>query len=117
MTLVQGLAIFSGLSFLVYGVLCVATENMKKEFERFGLRKFRVMTGLLEILGGLGLLIGLWWPPATVIASAGLTALMFLGVGVRLWIKDSLFETLPALSLMFVNLYILVETLYGTTLG
>ena len=89
---------------------------MKREFERFGLEDFRVLTGVLEVLGGLGLLVGFWWPPATIIASAGLTALMFLGFIVRLSIKDTFFETLPALSLMIVNLYILVETLYGPTL-
>ena len=83
---------------------------MKSEFERFGLAHFRLMTGILEVLGGSGLLIGLWWPPAMLMASAGLTALMVLGVGVRLRLKDSAAETAPALVLMLVNLYILIAS-------
>lgn len=98
--------LFSGVAFLVYGILCVFTDSMKLEFDRFGLRRFRIFTGVLEILGGLGLLVGYWWLPAMLIASGGLTLLMLLGVGVRIWIKDSLMDATPALVLMVLNLHI-----------
>lgn len=106
MTLLSRLAIFSGLAFLIYGILCLSTDSMKAEFERFGLENFRMMTGFLEVLGGIGLLVGLWWRPAMLLASAGLTALMTLGVGVRLRLKDSALETAPAFFLMLINFYI-----------
>ena len=82
---------------------------MKAEFQRFQLEHFRIFTGLLEILGGAGLLIGFWWPPAQVMASAGLSVLMLLGVGVRIKVRDSLLETFPAFLLMLVNAYIFVK--------
>lgn len=82
---------------------------MKAEFQRFQLEHFRILTGLLELLGGAGLLIGFWWPPAQVMASAGLAVLMLLGVGVRIKVRDGWLETLPALLLMLVNAYIFVN--------
>ena len=41
------------------------------------------------------------------LSSGGLALLMMLGVGVRVRVKDSLLQTLPALVLMLVNGFIL----------
>ncbi len=109
MVLVNGLAVLSGLSFLIYGLSCLQSSAMAREFERFGLARFRVLTGLLEVFGGAGLLIGLWYTPLLFVASAGLTVLMALGVGVRLRVRDSLLQTLPALGFFIVNGYMAVE--------
>jgi len=38
-----------------------------------------------------------------IISSLGLTVLMFMGVGVRLKIKDSLLKTMPAIFYAIVN--------------
>lgn len=81
---------------------------MKEEFVRFGLEKFGAITAILEILGGLGLIIGLKFNVILVISSGGLALLMFLGVLVRLKMKDSIRVSLPALFYMLLNLYILV---------
>jgi uncharacterized membrane protein YphA (DoxX/SURF4 family) len=81
---------------------------MEREFTRFGLAHFRVLTGGLEVLGGVGLLVGLKWPPALWLSSWGLALLMLCGVGVRISVSDSLVQTLPALGLMLVNVYIFV---------
>lgn len=105
------LVLASGVTFLFYGVLCLASPFMKREFERFGLRQFRVLIGVLEILGGLGLLVGLGWPLALWLSSGGLALLMLCGVAVRLRIGDTLPQTLPALVLMVVHLYILAASL------
>jgi uncharacterized membrane protein YphA (DoxX/SURF4 family) len=110
-TLLTALVAFSSVAFLVYGVLCLATDSMKGEFLRFGLEHLRILTGILEVMGGVGLLVGLWWRPAILMASAGLSLLMLLGVGVRIWVKDGVLETLPAFVLMLVNLYIFVTYL------
>ena len=61
----------------------------------------------IGFVAGLGLLVGLVWPPAMWLSSAGLTLLMMLGVGVRVRMNDSLLQTLPALVLMLVNGFIL----------
>lgn len=106
MTLLQALVIFSALSFLMYGFRSLTTEAMKIEFERYGLAKFRVLTGSLEIIGGVGLLIGLFFLPLLIISSAGLSLLMLLGFGTRLYIRDPFLQCLPSFIFLLVNAYI-----------
>ena len=53
------LVLFSGVSFVVYGVLLFTSTKMQNEFKRFGLERFTKVTGLLELLGGIGLFLGL----------------------------------------------------------
>jgi len=100
-----------GITFLVYGGLCLSSLSMVEDFQRFGLERLRTLTGLLEVLGGSGLLAGLKWPPALSISSAGLSLLMLIAFGVRLKMRDSIVQSLPSLALMLVNAYILVKSL------
>lgn len=86
---------------------------MKSEFERFGLERFGPLTAVLELLGGLGLLIGLKFPLILMLSSGGLTLLMLLGIGVRIKVKDSLLITFPAILFMFLNGFIFVYSLNG----
>ncbi len=44
--------------FLYYGMACLVAGGMADEFERYGLSRFRRVTGALEVLGALGLLAG-----------------------------------------------------------
>ena len=82
---------------------------MKAEFKRFGLEKFGGLTGCLEIVGGIGLIIGFWVPVLLTLASLGLFLLMVLGFGVRLKMRDSLVLTLPSFFLYVAqSLHILV---------
>lgn len=106
MRLLEVLIIFSSLSFLGYGVAYFTTANMKSEFIRFGLSKFGALTAILEIVGAIGLLIGLLYNSILLISSGGLALLMFFGVIVRLKIKDGLLASSPALFYFGLNLYI-----------
>ena len=108
MTLLALLTVFSSAAFLGYGLWCVTSLWMEREFARFGLAHLRVLTGSLEVLGGVGLLVGLSWPPALWLSSGGLALLMLCGVGVRVRVGDGLVQMVPALGLMLLNLYILV---------
>ena len=81
---------------------------MVDEFERFGLSRFRRLTGALELLGALGLLASYLFPPLTIAAAGGLTLLMILGVATRIRVRDPALVTLPAVLLLAANLYILV---------
>jgi len=67
-----------GLLFVAIGSMTVAGRKMFVEnFRRFGYPQwFRVVTGSLEVLGGLGLLIGIWLPWLAALASAGLILAM-----------------------------------------
>jgi uncharacterized membrane protein YphA (DoxX/SURF4 family) len=102
---------FSGVTFLIYGVLCFYSVSMANDFHRFGLDNLRVLTGVLELLGGAGLLIGLKWPPALWISSAGLALLMLIAFGIRMRMRDGVGVSTPSFLLMFLNLYILIGSL------
>jgi hypothetical protein len=100
LALVQGV---TGLAFLGYGISCLATPALVAEFERFGLARFRVLTGWLEVAGGVGLLAGLPWPGLGAAAAAGLSALMALGVWARVRVGDPFLAMLPAICFLCVN--------------
>ena len=79
---------------------------MKSEFERFELKKFGIFVIILEALGALGLLVGLYLKPLLLFSAGGLAVLMLLGVIVRIKSKDGLMVSLPALFFMSLNAYI-----------
>lgn len=79
---------------------------MKNEFKRFGLEKLGGFTVLLEVLGAVGLLVGIWIHSLLLLSSFGLGLLMLLGVMVRIKMKDSLWISLPATFYMALNFYI-----------
>jgi len=96
----------SVLAFGLYGLLVLFADGMVEEFERFGLSRFRRLTGALEVLGAAGLLGGLLVPPVTLVASGGLAILMALGVATRIRVRDTVVETLPAVVLLLINAWI-----------
>ncbi len=111
MRILDILIMLSGLSFLVYGITYFSSPHMKSEFVRFGLVKFGILTAVLEILGALGLIIGLFNNFILLIASGGLAILMLFGFLARLRVKDSLLVSLPAILYMALNAYIFFRTM------
>jgi len=111
MTLLLALILISSLSFLGYGVAYFILPNMKNEFRRFGLGRVGLLAIIFELLGATGLLMGLQNNAILLISSGGLALLMFLGVAVRLKMKDSLLVSLPALFFMLLNAYIFAKAL------
>jgi hypothetical protein len=103
MNLLNALICISSLSFFSYGIAYFGSPKIKSEFRRFGLDKLGALIAILELLGALGLLIGLKFPIILLISAAGLAILMFLAVAVRIKIKDSLLVSLPALFFMILN--------------
>jgi putative oxidoreductase len=81
-----------GLLFVSIGSMTVAGRKMFVEnFRRFGYPQwFRVVTGSLEILGGLGLLTGIWLPWLAALASAGLTLVMLGAVFTEIRTREPL---------------------------
>ena len=109
-TMLLALNLICTVSFLGYGFSCLASERMAREFERFGLAKFRRLTGALQLLGGAGLIVGFQLPVVGAIAAGGLALQMLLGFGVRLKIRDRLVLCLPAL--IYLVLCALLCSLY-----
>lgn len=114
MAIAYGAALLlSALLFLYYGLLCLFSDGMKAEFQRFGLSRYRRLTGGLEVLGAVGLLAGVLVPGLILAASAGLALLMVLGIMTRVRVGDSLLETLPAGVLLVVNLFLFAGAWQG----
>ena len=86
---------------------------MLAEFKRYGLNKYRRLTGSLQILGALALLGGLFYLPFIVMGSAGLSILMFMGLAVRIHLRDSFIQSTPALFYAVLNMVILIAVLQG----
>ena len=106
--LYQVLKALSIVLFLYYGVSALVSNSMAAEFERFGLSRFRKLTGGLEVLGALGLVLGYFVPQFDIAASAGLALLMAAGVIVRFRSGDSFVDALPALVMALINAFIFV---------
>jgi hypothetical protein len=109
--LYQACKVLSIVLFLYYGLAVIVSDAMVTEFERFGLLQYRRLTGVLELLGALGLILGYFVPHLTVAAAGGLALLMAAGVVVRLRCRDSVVDALPATVMLLLNLFIVVYTL------
>ena len=103
------MVLISSISFLYYGIIYFLSPQMKNEFKRFGFEKAGAITAILEILGGIGLLVGLKFPLILLISAGGLALLMVLGVAIRVKVKDSFFLSLPAFFFMILNSYIFIH--------
>lgn len=104
-----GVTILSVIVFLYYGATCVFANGMAAEFTRYGLSRYRLLTGALEMLGALGLAAGQLVPILAVVSASGLSLLMALGVLTRIRARDSLAETLPAGVLMLLNAWLAMQ--------
>jgi hypothetical protein len=97
------LAALSALAFFYYGGETLFANPPRIEYERYGLPKFRVLVGSLQVLGAAGVLIGLFFAPLGAAAATGLTLMMLLGVAARYRIHDAPRLMIPAGSLALLN--------------
>ena len=88
---------------------------MQQEYVRYGVPQLRPLVGCLQIAGALGLLAGLALPLVGQFAAAGLTLLMFFGVRLRIRIKDSFVQMLPAIFYFALNAYLTITGLLELT--
>ncbi len=102
------LALISGLSFLYYGFEILVRTRLTGEFERYGMPRIRSFVGVIELLGGAGVLLGLAYAPLGVFAATGLTLLMVLGLIVRFRLHDAPRLMAPAALLGGVNAVLVV---------
>lgn len=103
MTPLRAAAVLSGAAFVGFGVSCLCSRHMRREFARYGLTPLRPVIGTLELLGGVGLLAGAWWPPLVPLAAGGLCLLMAGGVVVRVRVRDRPRLIVPAVVMLVVN--------------
>jgi hypothetical protein len=97
--------------FAWYGMSCFLSEKMIAEFDRYRLPRFRVFTGLLQVAGSLGLVVGHFFRPILLLSAGGLATMMFLALITRFRIRDPLYAAIPAFLLFALNLFIVVDSL------
>ena len=102
------LSAFTGLFFLYYGAACLFSKAMKAEFERFGIPRLRLLVGVLDLLGGIGLWVGLIVPGLGVLAAVGISLLMSIVVVQRIQQGDTLSQMAQAGFFALVALWLSV---------
>jgi len=113
MNLLTVLTLISGTSFIYFGISCLTNSFIKSEFKRFGLKKYRVIIGYLQLIGALGLFFGYSYSLILQAAAAlGLAILMLMGFIVRIKIRDTINQCIPSLSYALINGIILLLIFY-----
>lgn len=97
------LIVLSAASFVYYGVGCLASPRLHDEYMRYGVPHLRVISGTLQLLGAVGVVIGLTIEPIGAAAATGLCVMMTLGVVVRMRMHDTFRVMIPAASLAVIN--------------
>ncbi|MCX6919846.1 MAG: DoxX family protein [Verrucomicrobia bacterium] len=100
------LILFSALSFLGYGLGCFFSSYFQQEFRRYQLSAQCKLVGILQCSASFGLVAGFREPRLGQAAAAGLALMMLVALGVRLRIRDSLLQMLPALGYLGLNAYL-----------
>ena len=108
---INWLQIFSSLSFLFYGLLSFFSDKMKDEFKRWHISQFRIIVGIAQLVGGIGLIIGFFIPVFMFLSSFGFSILMLLGFILRIMVKDGFLKSLPSLFYFLLNAYIFFNLL------
>lgn len=114
------ISLFSGISFIVYGISSFRSKRMISEFQRWGYGNQRKLIGCFQLIGGAGLIYGSIFVINTfdsngslvnsnnVLAGSSLilTIMMLGAVFVRIDIKDKFINILPATFYAIINFMI-----------
>jgi hypothetical protein len=103
--------LFSAISFIFYGISSFFSKRMLSEYARWGYKNQRILLGCLQLLGAIGLLVGILYPILLSVASFLLTFMMVTAVFVRIKIKDSIIQMFPAILYTALNFIILYNSL------
>jgi uncharacterized membrane protein YphA (DoxX/SURF4 family) len=103
------LALFTGLSFVAYGINSFISKRMKSEFERWNLKKERKAIASCQLIGGATLLFGLESNIMLLLSSSFLGVMMLVAIGVRIKVRDNISDILPAFAYLVLSAIILYE--------
>ena len=103
--------LFTGISFVAYGINSFVSKRMKKDFKRWGLENKRKTIACCQLVGGVGLLLGLEWNMILILSSAFLGVMMLVAIGVRIKVKDDISDILPAFAYLVLSVMILYESI------
>jgi uncharacterized membrane protein YphA (DoxX/SURF4 family) len=103
------LVLFTGLSFVAYGINSFISKRMKSEFERWNLKKERKAIASCQLIGGATLLFGLESNIMLLLSSSFLSVMMLVAIGVRIKVRDNISDILPAFAYLVLSAIILYE--------
>ena len=104
--------LFTGFSFVVYGLNSYVSKKMISEFGRWGLADKRKIIGAFQLVCGTGICLGLKFNMILILSSAILIIMMLVAIYVRIKIKDNISEILPAIAYLILGIFTLYNTNY-----
>tara|TARA_Y100000385_G_scaffold72105_1_gene72468 strand:+ start:582 stop:935 length:354 start_codon:yes stop_codon:yes gene_type:complete len=105
------LLLFSAISFFIYGINSFFSKKMILEYERWGYKNQRIILGSCQLMGGLGLIVGLAVPLILSVSSFLLMCMMLTAVFVRIKLKEKVVKMLPAIFYALLNLIIFYNSI------
>jgi putative oxidoreductase len=104
------LEVLLGLMFLMAGIMKIGGAKMHVEnFKKWGMPQwFRVVTGLVELVGAVAMIIGIWEPSWAAWAGLWLGFTMLVGVGVHIRIKDPAKQSIAAVVLLILSAVVVI---------
>ena len=84
---------------------------MEEELKRFRVPNISLFIAVSQLSGSIGLIFGLFHPIILIFSSSGLTTMMLIACLVRIRVKDTLLESLPALFYLILNTVIFFHSL------
>ena len=103
--------IFTGVSFIIYGYSSFISRRMKSEYARWGYNNQRKIVGSLQLLGGIGLILGLQINVLLITTSFCFIMMMTMAIFIRIKIKDNITEILPAITYLFLSILIFYNSI------
>tara|TARA_Y100001934_G_C12249257_1_gene724242 strand:- start:58 stop:390 length:333 start_codon:yes stop_codon:yes gene_type:complete len=103
--------IFTGVSFIIYGYSSFISRRMKSEYARWGYNNQRKIVGSLQLLGGIGLILGLQINVLLITTSFCFIMMMTMAIFIRVKIKDNITDILPAITYLFLSILIFYNSI------
>lgn len=89
--------LFCSISFVIYSLHSVFSRRMIMEFSRWGIGNLRILVASFQMLGGIGLLLGMYNIWVLCLVSFFLMLMMITAIIIRVRVRDSFLQTVPAL--------------------
>ena len=103
--------IFTGISFIIYGYSSFISRRMKSEYARWGYNNQRKIVGSLQLLGGIGLILGLQINVLLITTSFCFIMMMTMAIFIRVKIRDNITDILPAITYLFLSILIFYNSI------
>jgi len=86
----------------------IASGKMADEFKRFGFPPFfNLLTGSFELIGAIGMIVGIWVPVAALLAGLLLGGTMLVAAFTLIAVaKDPFNKAIPSIVLTLISLFI-----------